>query len=308
MNCYTFILFLIPISATCQFDKVFDNEREYFFSNKVQTSEQSNSYNYCVQMTDSLLTITQQPDKHVLVSGINCALKTYNEELVHKLLSLMDANKYTLSKYSIENIESSYPKFLAEFYHLTIPAKQVINNHELGEKLAQIFIDDQTCRGGPSSLYKQKFEELNYEVVVDHFKTMEEVDSINTMKLDQILDDKETLNLDEIGSWGITAIFAVAQHSSELTKYKDLMDTLFTNGDLDASTYATYIDRYNLRTNKPQIYGSQWSCESILEMEDIANVNKRRMTMGMISIERYSILFGDVWQTFLSDCREAKGE
>ena len=116
------------------------------------------------------------------------------------------------------------------------------------------------------------------------------------------------INLDEVGRWGIATVFAVAQHSNELTKYKEVMDELYHNGDLGASTYATYIDRYNLRTGKPQLYGSQWSCESILEMEDIENVNQRRMKMGMMSIERYSILFGDVWQTFLSDCREGKKE
>lgn len=166
-------------------------------------------------------------------------------------------------------------------------------NKPLVAILDSIFVDDQKYRLQIDSIEK-KYGSQSKELK-DHWKFIEERDSINLLKVKAILNKYGWLGEDEIGAQGNITLFLVIQHSDINTQdnYLPMMREAVKNGKAQASSLALLEDRVAFRHGKRQIYGSQIGQDLVtlnyyvLPLEDPDNVDKRRAEVGLQPLAEY---------------------
>lgn len=164
-------------------------------------------------------------------------------------------------------------------------------NRPLARELDSIFNEDQRYRkmsGDIENKYGRESKEM-----MDLWKIIMEKDSMNLVRVKEILDTYGWLGADVVGKRGNSTLFLVIQHADLQTqeKYLPIMKQAVKDGKAEASSLALLIDRVEMRNKRPQIYGSQITFENnqyvIYPIIDEANVNKRRAEMGLEPLEKY---------------------
>lgn len=174
-------------------------------------------------------------------------------------------------------------------------------NKPLIKQLDTIFNDDQ--------LYRIQFDSIvaKYGLESDEMKKqlqrMNAADSINLIKVTNILNKHGWPGTKEIGAKGSITLFIVIQHADTETqeKYLPLIEKAVESGNLPAGNLALIKDRILLRKGKEQIYGTQvgFSKESglyyILPLSDPDNVDARRKSIGLQPLAEYVKQWNIVW-------------
>ena len=173
-------------------------------------------------------------------------------------------------------------------------------NKPLIKMLDSIRLEDQQYRSRINDI------EMNYgydsKEMKSLWKTINEKDSTNLIKVKTILDTYGWLGSDVIGEEGNTTLFLVIQHSDQKTqeKYLPLMREAVKTGNAQSSALALLEDRVALGQGKKQIYGSQiiksstTGKDTLAPVEDFANVDKRRDAVGLEPLDKYLEYFGIV--------------
>ncbi|PID95470.1 MAG: hypothetical protein CSA94_01440 [Bacteroidetes bacterium] len=167
--------------------------------------------------------------------------------------------------------------------------------------LDSIYIEDQKYRRELGEI-EEKYGFSSKEVS-NHWKLIEEKDSINLIKVKKILDERGWLGPKVVGAQGNSTLFLVIQHSDLETqlKYLPMMRDAVEKGNANASSLALLEDRVALRQGKRQIYGSQVRRDSetkeffVLPLIEPEKVNERRAKVGLGSIEEYIQNWGMTW-------------
>lgn len=128
-----------------------------------------------------------------------------------------------------------------------------------------------------------------------HWKIINEKDSINVIKVRNILDEHGWLGADVIGNTGNFTLFLVIQHADIETqeKYLPMMREAVKKGNARSSSLALLEDRVALRKGGKQIYGSQVVLDHatgeyfVQPLIDPDNVDKRRAEVGLGTIQDY---------------------
>ena len=170
-------------------------------------------------------------------------------------------------------------------------------NKELAAVLDTIYHEDQSSRHKIDSLQK-KFG-WKSEQVQSLLKPMMIQDSINLIKVKNIIDTYGWLGPDEVGKQGAQTIFLVIQHADSLTQvtYFPIMQEAVKKGKAKAQSLALLEDRILTNQGKEQIYGSQVRTNEegkfeFFPIKDEPNVNKRRASVGLDPLEEYAKYFG----------------
>lgn len=143
----------------------------------------------------------------------------------------------------------------------------------------------------------------NSQQMKDHWKIINEKDSINLLKITKILDERGWLGADVIGNQGNSTLFLVIQHSDlkVQVKYLPMMRDAVAKKKASASSLALLEDRVALRQGKRQIYGSQIGRKPnggdyyVSPLEDPDNVDKRRTEVGLGTLESYVSRWNIKW-------------
>ncbi|MEM9723055.1 MAG: DUF6624 domain-containing protein, partial [Bacteroidota bacterium] len=168
-------------------------------------------------------------------------------------------------------------------------------------QLDTIYQLDQTYRQTVSEIegkYGWDSEELKA-----HWKLIQETDSINLVKIKEILDKRGWVGPKVIGDQGNLTLFLVIQHADLETQleYLPMMREAVKLGNASANNLALLEDRVALRQGKRQIYGSQigrdpetgdYYVSPLIEPE---KVNERRAEVGLGTIEEYITHWGITW-------------
>ena len=128
-----------------------------------------------------------------------------------------------------------------------------------------------------------------------HWATINEKDSINLIKIQNILDERGWLGPDVIGGRGNSTLFLVIQHAdlSVQEKYLPMMREAVKKENAQPSSLALLEDRVALRQGKQQIYGSQIGRNPdtgvfyVSPLQDPDNVDKRRAEVGLGTLQEY---------------------
>jgi hypothetical protein len=128
----------------------------------------------------------------------------------------------------------------------------------------------------------------------------ERLDAKNIGRLLAIFDEHGWPRSSEVGENAALAAFLVLQHADDLAVQQRVAPAFrvaVSTGDAKKSHLALLEDRLLVRTNKPQLYGTQVSYDdrtgkpSFFPIEDEANVDSRRADMGLGPIAEYAKQF-----------------
>jgi hypothetical protein len=166
-------------------------------------------------------------------------------------------------------------------------------NKPLVAILDSIYVEDQSYRkqiDGIEKKYGWESKEMK-----DHWKIINEKDSINLIKVKSILEKYGWLGADVVGGKGNSTLFLVIQHSDQATqeKYLPMMREAVKNGKAQGSSLALLEDRVALGQGKRQIYGSQIGRDPktqiyyVSPLEDPENVDRRRAEVGLGPLSEY---------------------
>lgn len=128
-------------------------------------------------------------------------------------------------------------------------------------------------------------------------------DSINLIKVSEILDKNGWVGADKIGGQANQTLFLVIQHADLETqqKYLPMMREAVKINNASASALALLEDRVRLREGNRQIYGSQIGTDHntqmnyVLPLEDPRNVDLRRAEVGLGPLADYVIKWDIIW-------------
>ncbi|TPD67267.1 DUF6624 domain-containing protein [Flavobacterium microcysteis] len=182
-----------------------------------------------------------------------------------------------------------------------IDKKEVGIDKPLQTELLAIYNDDQTIR----QHYMTALKEFgNQSKQADSIaKIMGHKDSINLIKVKDILDKKGWVGPNKVGAQANMTLFLVIQHSDLETqqKYLPMMREAVKDKNAQASALALLEDRVALGEGKKQTYGSQVGYDNktqknyVLPLEDPDNVDKRRQEVGLGPIAEYVKTWNIVW-------------
>lgn len=171
-------------------------------------------------------------------------------------------------------------------------------NKPITAALDTILKDDQDIRKNISVIEKQYgWQSKQMDSLLNR---MRYCDSINLGKVKSIIDKYGWLGPEEVGDIGAMTIFLVIQHADSLTQvtYLPLMREAVQKEKALPQNLALLEDRVLMKQNKKQIYGSQTQRNDTTgkyefwPIEDEANVNKRRASVGLEPIEKYAKRLG----------------
>ncbi|MCX6213523.1 DUF6624 domain-containing protein [Spirosoma sp.] len=170
----------------------------------------------------------------------------------------------------------------------------------LQAKLLTIYDDDQKGRLKINEL-GQKFG-FDSKEVSELWKTIEYKDSINLLKVKDVLDQYGWVGADKVGPQANSTLFLVIQHADLTTqqKYLPMMREAVKNKKAEPSALALLEDRVALGEKRQQTYGSQIGEDStgasyILPLEDPDNVDRRRAEVGLGPLADYVKQWGIKW-------------
>lgn len=134
-------------------------------------------------------------------------------------------------------------------------------------------------------------------IIVDSLKNVMIIkDSLNETYIKSFFNEYGFLGKSVVGEKGIEAEWLVIQHSTDLQfqqKWLPEIWRLSSIGELPNEMAAMLDDRLRLRTGLRQLYGTQfkWNPDNnewqLEEIEDPENINRRRLELGMGTIEEY---------------------
>ena len=167
--------------------------------------------------------------------------------------------------------------------------------------LDTVYIEDQEIRKKTKEII-EKYSWGSKELKT-HWKKIDEIDSINEIKVFNILDEYGWLGEEKIGWQGNLSFFLIIQHSSQKKqeKYLPLIQDAVNKGNADPSSLALLEDKVSVGKGEKQKYGSQVkrNIETgeyyILPLEDPDNIDKRRKDVGLSEYSVYLSYYGLVW-------------
>jgi hypothetical protein len=201
-------------------------------------------------------------------------------------------------------------------------------NLKLKKELDTLLQTDQGIREFVDSEVKEKRKDeiarfLNYPRVqldANAWDIMRSIDSINIVKVEQIIAKYGYPGKTLVGEPENTAVFFVIQHSKKIPKYYDLIEKAGKNKELPFRYTAMMLDRKLADEGKEQVYGTQVymrqvanlktgkkeSFAYVVPIKDAKNVNKRRKEAGFDStVEENAVRLGVVYKVYtLAQIRE----
>lgn len=196
--------------------------------------------------------------------------------------------------------DKNWNKLVSELQSI-IDKKEANYDKPLQTKLLAIFEDDQPIRQQYISAQKEFGHQSKQ---VDSLgKIMIYKDSINLIKVTEILDKYGWVGPDKVGGQANQTLFLVIQHSDLKTqqKYLPMMRDAVKINNASGSSLALLEDRIALREGKRQIYGSQIGYDNetntnyVLPLEDPDNVDRRRAEVGLGLLADYVKRWNIIW-------------
>lgn len=171
-----------------------------------------------------------------------------------------------------------------------MPEKKVEFNQVLADELKRMAEVDQIA----ANVRLGKYKEMSSE---DWKAFKDSVFTTHQKRLKEILDKQGFVGFDLAGKEGSLNFWLMVQHSDHNPDFqKEVLKKMKIEVDkenAEPSNYGLLVDRVNLNTGKPQIYGSQvdynfaFAQAYPIKLADSANVNKRRNSIGLEPLEEY---------------------
>lgn len=239
----------------------------------------------CAQLCNDAVKAQAFADKAVEISWDMTDQVLQNGQYYPELIPLRDSD---LGKKTLEKTRSA--------------AKASGFNFELAKALDMLSEEDQKYRR-LSNEYNSKYTKDSPE----YQKFMQDWmlnDSLCLLKAEAIIKQYGYPGKSIVGESRQDAIWMIIQHAplEKQEHYFPLIDAAAQKGEMRKSAWALLVDRIRMYKGQPQIYGSQvvhdyaTDTKKFHEIEDEANVNKRRAEVGLGPLEDYAARMGVNWK------------
>ena len=178
-------------------------------------------------------------------------------------------------------------------FSFTICFAQTPKNPQLAAEITRLYEIDQRVQNDIVSAYQNGLEK---EKITELFKIKDDTFKKNIPVLKQIIRKNGFPTYDMVGKEAAGHFFTMIQHAdSDVGFQRECLrriEKLVKKKQFNGANFAFLTDRVNLNSGKPQVFGTQ----VIYDKDDKAvpktlidpkNVNKRRLSVGMETLEEY---------------------
>ncbi len=253
-------------------------------------SSMEKDYELGERQFDSLLATKSRIDQKFMLTGL-------------QILNIINAKeKFSLILKRVDNetleflcSKSLINKASTEFEYCK-PFNYEVTNPELQLELIKMYINDQIARGGNMDNVISKYK-LSKEEAVKTADAMS-IDEENRNKLKGIFAKYGFPTKKMVGNDAMNGVFLMIQHSDNDKVWQKSqlpnIELAVKKGDMDGQSYAYLYDRIKINSGEKQLYGTQFSkvdpvnkMAELAATEDLENLDRRRMEIGMMPIETY---------------------
>lgn len=239
---------------------------------------------------DTILKNSKIIDSKYLITGLEVKKEIGKDEEIIEILSSQP----------IEMLQEICKKqVLSNFEICKKYSVEIVENEKLQLELIKMYVNDQYVRSNLMTDILQKYNLSKDQVIIDSNGI--NTDERNRERLKEIIAKYGFPTKKMVGKDAMNGVFFMIQHAdgenawqkSQLTNIKNAVKM----GDLDSQSFAYLYDRIKINSGEKQLYGTQFAnvdaVNNIVELdktEDIDNLDKRRMEIGMMPIEMYKKL------------------
>ncbi len=130
------------------------------------------------------------------------------------------------------------------------------------------------------------------------WEKMQVIDAANQLRLDKLVRQHGWPEKKDVGPKAVMGAFIVVQHAPReyMKRYAPTVREAAERGDLPKGEFARFDDRLRMYYDLPQRYGTQINTDSkgistFWQIEDEANVDKRRAEVGLGPLAEYAKRF-----------------
>jgi hypothetical protein len=228
--------------------------------------------------------------KFYLTSTFTCILITY-------IGSFLGVWLHSRKKYGLSRSLKTGVTIAGLSLFILLAAYLTERNARLNKPLISVL--DTIFKTDQDLIQQNKGRNLNSTELQVLNKKWREIDSVNMIKVADIINRYGWPGEDIIGWSGNSALWVVIQHSTleNQEKYLPLMRAAVKNGKARPAQLALLEDRILVGNGKEQIYGTQTITDSlgiykIGPIKDEMNVNKRRFSVGLGPLQWYAKQIG----------------
>lgn len=168
--------------------------------------------------------------------------------------------------------------------------EKVVFNQDLADELKVLAEIDQIAAYIPQGEYK-KLSKKEWNSFKDSVYTMHQ------KRVSEIFNKHGFVGFDLAGKEGSANFWVMVQHSDHNPDFQrqvlEKMKTEVDKGNAESHNYGLLVDRVQLNTGKPQVYGTQVTYNMHIgqaypkKLADSATVNERRTSIGLEPLEDY---------------------
>jgi hypothetical protein len=164
-------------------------------------------------------------------------------------------------------------------------------------RLEHLYNVDQLARGAyvkprPSAWSADEQKDYNRKLA----NRIMALDRANTAELRELLKIYRWFPISEFGEPVEKCAWVLVQHADRDVGFQqevlEILSSLFPKGETSSNSFTNLWDRVAMNTGKPQRYGTQGKCHGPgnwvpYEIEDPANVDQRRASVGLSTMAEY---------------------
>jgi hypothetical protein len=294
-----FISFVLIIVISCNNKNAFESKdlseiQKWKLGWRLIESSWDKNYELGEQQFDSLLKLDGSIETKFLVTGLEVLFDLGKKE---KLLGI-------LSKQNQQTLEDICSKelFIKKLTDIQLCQSKItaehIGNVELQMEIIKMYLNDQSARGNVLLDIISKYKLEEYELTkLDAVST----DKINRDRLKEIIEEFGFPTKQLVGKDAMQGIFLMIQHSDGDTEWQKQqlpnIERAVKQGEMDGQSYAYLYDRIKINGGEKQLYGTQFQSVDpinkkveLADTEDIENLDRRRMEVGMMPMQMYEQL------------------
>lgn len=250
------------------------------------------NYQLGEQQFDSLLIMGGHIETKFLVTGLEILSELGKQEKIIKVLSKQ--NPRTLDEICNKDL---FTKKLKDIQICKSVVKdEIVKNKGLQIELIKMYINDQSVRGNIINEIIEKYRLDEYELTKEGAVSV--VDKVNRDRLKEIIGEFGFPTKQLVGKDAMQGIFSMIQHSDGDREWQreqlPHIEKAVKQGDMDGQNYAYLYDRIKINGGEKQRYGTQFENVDLInkrvelaETEEIENLDRRRMEVGMMPIQMY---------------------
>jgi len=252
------------------------------------------NYKLGEQQFDSLLKMPPPIEAKFIATGFEILSKLGTDDKITAVLNELDPQ--SLNEFCNSGLFSSERS--GDPICKSKAKEERIENKELQIEIIKMYLNDQSVRENVMNDIIAKYGLDQYELAKDPAAG---VDLKNRDRLKEIIRDFGFPTRQLVGKDAMQGIFLIIQHSDGDKGWQKeqlpRIEEAVKKGDMDGQSYAYLYDRIKINGGEKQLYGTQFKNADpvnktleLAETEDIENLDRRRMEVGMMPIKMYEQL------------------